>query len=209
MKIMWVPFIESDMLIACWDFLIQISEKNITTFSPLQQVWFFLPNSSFLSSNNQISMIKLSYSSPISVWKLCIIWYILLNLISLSNHIYIKSISVWTTEDMFDNTGLVFFLKRFIFCNNIYHISIDCVDQLWVRISIRARCTTLCDNVCQWLATGWWFFPGPPVSSINKSERHYITEILLKKALNTIKQKQTNNQFDDLDQIVLRKCLNK
>ena len=102
-----------------------------------------------------------------------------------------------------------FFLKRFIFCNNIYHISIDCVDQLWVRISIRARCTTLCDNVCQWLATGWWFFPGPPVSSTNKTERHYITEILLKKALNTNKQKQTNNQFDDLDQIVLRKCLNK
>jgi hypothetical protein len=24
----------------------------------------------------------------------------------------------------------------------------------WVRISIRARCTTLCDKVCQWLATG-------------------------------------------------------
>jgi hypothetical protein len=28
---------------------------------------------------------------------------------------------------------------------------------LWVRISIRARCTTLCDEVCQWLATGRWF----------------------------------------------------
>jgi hypothetical protein len=25
--------------------------------------------------------------------------------------------------------------------------------MLWVRISIRARCTTLCDKVCQWLAT--------------------------------------------------------
>jgi len=29
-----------------------------------------------------------------------------------------------------------------------------------VRISIRARCTTLCDRVCQWLATGRWFSPG-------------------------------------------------
>ena len=32
--------------------------------------------------------------------------------------------------------------------------------MLWVRISIRARCTTLCDKVCQWLATGRWFFSG-------------------------------------------------
>ena len=31
--------------------------------------------------------------------------------------------------------------------------------MLWVRISIRARCTTLCDKVCQWLATGLWFSP--------------------------------------------------
>jgi hypothetical protein len=33
--------------------------------------------------------------------------------------------------------------------------------MLWIRISIRARCTPLCDKVCQWLATGWWFSPGP------------------------------------------------
>jgi hypothetical protein len=35
--------------------------------------------------------------------------------------------------------------------------------------------------------TGQWFSPGPPVSSINKTDRHDITEILLKVALNTIK----------------------
>jgi len=52
--------------------------------------------------------------------------------------------------------------------------------MLWVRISIRARCTTLCDKVCQSLATGQWFSPGPPVSSTNKTDRHNITEILLK-----------------------------
>jgi hypothetical protein len=28
--------------------------------------------------------------------------------------------------------------------------------------------TSLCDKVCQWLATGRWFTPGPPVSSTNK-----------------------------------------
>jgi hypothetical protein len=33
-----------------------------------------------------------------------------------------------------------------------------CLSPLmWVRISIRARCTTFCDKVCQWLATGRWF----------------------------------------------------
>jgi len=43
-------------------------------------------------------------------------------------------------------------------------------------------------RVCHWLATGWWFSPGPPVSSTNKTDRHDITEILLKVALSAIKQ---------------------
>jgi hypothetical protein len=46
--------------------------------------------------------------------------------------------------------------------------------------------TTLCDKVCQLLATGRWFSPGFLVSSTNKTDRHNITEILLKVALNTI-----------------------
>jgi hypothetical protein len=64
---------------------------------------------------------------------------------------------------------------------------------LWVRISIMARSTTLCDKVCQWLAAGRWFSPGPHVSSVNKTDRHDITEILLKVALSIINQpnKQT------------------
>jgi hypothetical protein len=37
--------------------------------------------------------------------------------------------------------------------------------------------------------TGRWFSPGIPVSSTNKIERHNITEILLKVALNTINPK--------------------
>ena len=64
--------------------------------------------------------------------------------------------------------------------------------MLWVRISIRVRCTASCDKVCQWLLTGWWFSLGPQVSSTNKNVCHYIAEILLKVALNTIKQ--TNKQ---------------
>jgi hypothetical protein len=38
------------------------------------------------------------------------------------------------------------------------------------------------------LAAGRWFSPGTPVSSTNKTDRHDITEILLKVALNTINQ---------------------
>ena len=48
------------------------------------------------------------------------------------------------------------------------------------------------DQVYQWLATDRKFSPGPPVSSTNKTDRHDITEILLKVALHIIKQ--TNKQ---------------
>ena len=65
--------------------------------------------------------------------------------------------------------------------------------MLWVRILIRARCTTLCDKACQSLGAGSWFSQDPPVSCTNKTDRHDITEILLKVALNT--KKQTNNQY--------------
>ena len=59
--------------------------------------------------------------------------------------------------------------------------------MLWVLFSIRARCTTLCDKVCQWLATSPWFSPGPPVSTTNKTNRHdNIVE-------SGVKHHQTNN----------------
>ena len=41
---------------------------------------------------------------------------------------------------------------------------------------------TLCDKVCQCL----WFCPGTAVFSTNKTDRHDITEILLKVAFNAI-----------------------
>jgi hypothetical protein len=39
--------------------------------------------------------------------------------------------------------------------------------------------TTICDTVCQLLATGRWFSLGPPASSTNITDRHDIAEILL------------------------------
>ena len=48
---------------------------------------------------------------------------------------------------------------------------------------LRCEFESLCDNVCQWLATGRWFSVGTPISFVNKTD---LTEILLKVALNTI-----------------------
>jgi hypothetical protein len=82
----------------------------------------------------------------------------------------------------------------------------QCLSPLMcVRISIRARCTPICDKVCQWLATSRWFSPGPSVSSTNKTDRHDITEILLKVTLSTIKQtnKQTYYQFEGPSQTLM------
>jgi hypothetical protein len=42
--------------------------------------------------------------------------------------------------------------------------------------------TTLFDKGCRWLATGLEFFPDTLASSINKTDHHDITEILLKVA---------------------------
>jgi hypothetical protein len=81
-----------------------------------------------------------------------------------------------------------------IFSEETSHL---CLSPLMLRvwILIRVRCTTLWDEVCQWLVTGWWFSPGPPVSSTNKTDRHDITVILLKVALNTIKPNQAILSF--------------
>ena len=43
--------------------------------------------------------------------------------------------------------------------------------------------------------TGGHFSPGPPVSSTDKTDCHDITEILLKVALNTIKQTNQWSMF--------------
>ena len=73
------------------------------------------------------------------------------------------------------------------FYNYLYN---QCLSPLtlWVQIPLRwgVLDTTLCDTVCQWLATCRWFSPCPPVFSTNKTDRHDITEILLQVTLNTI-----------------------
>jgi hypothetical protein len=61
--------------------------------------------------------------------------------------------------------------------------------------------TTLCDKVRQWLATGWWFSLGTPVSSNNKTVIHDIAEILLKGVLTTIKQANLSKHKTKLEYV--------
>ena len=64
------------------------------------------------------------------------------------------------------------------------------ITKVWVLRGVLD--TILCNNVCQWLVAGRWFSPDTPGSSANKTDRHDITELLLKVALNTIKNLNQN-----------------
>jgi hypothetical protein len=114
---------------------------------------------------NNYNIVRCRHSRSILKYSLC-----------MGLSIY-RSCTVWVC---------LYFIKKnnCIFYNYLYN---QCLSplMLWVRISIRARCTTLCDKVCQWLVTGRWFSLGTPVSSTNKTDRHDTTERLLKVTLNT------------------------
>jgi hypothetical protein len=68
-----------------------------------------------------------------------------------------------------------------------HHLSCEFERHSWRGV----HNTTLCDKVCQWLATGQWISPDVPVSSTNKNDHHDITEILLKVVLNTLNHYNT------------------
>jgi len=60
-------------------------------------------------------------------------------------------------------------------------------------VKYKKGCTRLAaasDKVYQLLAHGQWFSPGTPASSITKTSRHDIAEILLKVAFNIKNKKQ-------------------
>ena len=69
--------------------------------------------------------------------------------------------------------------------SSYHHLSCEFEPHSWRGVLD----ATLFDKVCQWLATGGrWFSPGSSDSSTDKTDRHDITEILLKVELNTINQ---------------------
>ena len=83
------------------------------------------------------------------------------------------------------------FLGPWLYSSWIYnYLSNQCLSPLmlwaWILLRHGVLDTTLCDKVFEWLAAGRWFSPGILVSSTNKTDRHDISEILLKVVLNTI-----------------------
>jgi hypothetical protein len=62
---------------------------------------------------------------------------------------------------------------------NTYHRYVSIVIFVYIPHTLR-------NKVCQCLTPGGCFFTGLPVPSTNKTDRHYITKILLKVVLNTI-----------------------
>ena len=108
----------------------------------------------------------------------------------------IEVISSWTEQKL--RSILKYFLEFLIYrwpswpwsygCWIYNYLCNQCLSSLmlWVRLPLKVRCTTLYDKACPWLAAGRWFSPGRRVSSTNKTDRHEITEIVLKVALNTI-----------------------
>ena len=122
---------------------------------------------------------------------------------SLSIILYLKIHNIFQSDNIFI---LVFFSIFVVFSpkilsnrntkqsnvGNLYleHTHYISLLTLWVRTPLRwcVLDTTLCDKVCQWLATGRWFSPGTLVPSTNKSDCHDTAEILLKAELSTINQ---------------------
>jgi hypothetical protein len=97
--------------------------------------------------------------------------------------------------------SIFFFFFRTFVCLFVLLICFVCIQHYVIKFVSDLRqvggflYTTLCDKVCQWLATGRWFSSGSPVSSTNKADRHDITDILLKVALNTIKKINKQNHI--------------
>jgi hypothetical protein len=94
----------------------------------------------------------------------CLDWCILLQYTVCTN-VYQGDINIVTLE----NSNYIFISHllpgpswswSYGTCSWIYnYLCNQCLSplMLWVRISIRAKCATLCDKDCQWLATGRWF----------------------------------------------------
>jgi hypothetical protein len=77
------------------------------------------------------------------------------------------------------------------YCSWTYnYICNQCLSPLtlwvWIPLSRGVLDTTLWDKVCQWNAAGRWFSPDTTVFSTDKTDRHDLTDILLKVAFNSI-----------------------
>jgi hypothetical protein len=72
--------------------------------------------------------------------------------------------------------GYLFSTSQSTITNHINQILITCNTKYTITLHQHPLDTTICDQVCQWLATGQWFSPGIQISSTNKTDRRDITE---------------------------------
>ena len=110
---------------------------------------------------------------------------------SISTIVSIKAVSHTAIRGVFLSLFLAFFsfLFEFITINKYLIRHIECGSLFIIMTWLHSNWifeTTLCDKVCQWLVTGRRFSSDNPISSTNKTDRHNITEILLKVAFNII-----------------------
>jgi hypothetical protein len=104
------------------------------------------------------------------------------------NHFKRNPKSLYLGTDRYDcREGLSWRDRMIVGFTTTYAISSyhHCCCEFWSRSGGGVQHYLI---VCQWFVTGRGFSPSPPVSSTNKTDRHDITEILLKGALNTINQ---------------------
>ena len=121
------------------------------------------------------------------------------------NYLYLKSLNHLTTNWSFTIYQMPFFFVdwkfKMVVCRtrleHLFQLNTDLEYDISFNIYFEAQFplitdsvldTTLCDKVCQWLATDRWFSLGTLVSSTNNTDSDDKTEILLKVALNTINQ---------------------
>jgi hypothetical protein len=105
----------------------------------------------------------------------------------------------------FYNGTVIFMFSYLHEVNILFHVS-STSSKYYFDIHVRNT------KVCQWLATSRWFSPCPPVSSINKTDRHDITEIVLKVALNTVNQTNKHRELVHVSMrypVVFLTCISK
>ena len=133
----------------------------------------------------------------------CFLWVFYVSLVLLcSSHLrfYVLFVIVWLSWLIFMYFFPIFGILCFNWCCSVHPV---CDLQLHVQ-SVPTTTNVVSSNpvhvevysiqhyVIKFfsdVATGRWFSPNSPVSFTNKTDRHDITEILLKEALNAINHK--------------------
>ena len=104
-------------------------------------------------------------------------WYVIKFVSNLIRDQVFQSLDTWSS------LSVTWYVIKFV--SHLMHDQVCQSLDTWSSLSvtwymIKFVSHLIRDQVCQSLVTGWWFSLGTLVSSTNKTDRHDITEILLK-----------------------------